>query len=126
MSNWSGLKQRVLDDVIKRLDTLGVQYRVIGQDGTSYGTWSDAKVETKTVTKYRTGNRYPYGALKRHALAYMEPLQPGDECEIPLENFDVDSLHSSVASWAIRLWGMGNYVSARDKDTCVIRVLRIQ
>lgn len=126
MSNWSGLKQRALEDVIKRLDTLGVQYRVIGHDGTSYGTWSDAKVETKTVTKYRTGNRYPYGVLKRHVNLYMESMQPGDECEIPCADFDVAALHSSVASWAIRLWGTGNYITTRDRDACVIRVLRVQ
>ena len=126
MSNWSTLKQKGLSDIIKRLDALGVEYRVIAPDGTSHGTWTDAKVKTKVVTKHRTGNRYAHGSLKNHVLPYMQPMQPGDECEIPLAHFAVVSLHSSVASWAIRLWGLGNYITSRDNDAGVIRVLRVQ
>lgn len=126
MSNWSTLKQKGLSDIIKRLDALGVEYRVTAPDGASYGAWTDARVETKTITKYRTGNRYAYGSLKTHVLPYMEPMQPGDECEIPMAHFEVQALHSSIASWAIRLWGVKNYVSGRDLDAGVIRVLRVQ
>ena len=37
MTEWTELKNRVLIDALKRIDSLGVQYKIITPDGKEYG-----------------------------------------------------------------------------------------
>ena len=46
MNDWTPLKQKVLLDTLKRVDALGVQYKVIAPDGSEYGTLNAAAVKT--------------------------------------------------------------------------------
>jgi len=53
----------------------------------------------------------------------MEGLAIGDSVLVPMQNWPLDALHSSVANQAGRLFGPGAYISARVPTG--IEVLRI-
>jgi hypothetical protein len=124
MTEWTELKQRVLLDALKRIDNLGVQYKIIAPDGAEYGTLVVAAPVLEKVRK-RAPHKYPHNALRDYVLGYMTPMVPGDEVFVPVGDFDLKSVQSSVSSRAGQMWGAGNYVTSRDLTRCGVSLLRV-
>lgn len=124
MTEWTELKNRVLVDALKRIDSLGVQYKIIAPDGKEYGTLV-AVVPTPEKVRKRAPHKYAHNALRDYVLGYITSMAPGDEVFIPVGDFDVKSVQSSVSSRAGQLWGFGNYVTSRDLTRNGITLLRV-
>ena len=124
MTEWTELKNRVLIDALKRIDSLGVQYKIIAPDGKEYGTLVVAAPVPEKVRK-RAPHKYPHNALRDYVLGYITTMGPGDEVIIPVGDFDLKSLQSSVSSRAGQMWGAGNYLTTRDTMRNSIEVLRV-
>jgi hypothetical protein len=124
MTEWTELKNRVLIDALKRIDSLGVQYKIIAPDGKEYGTLVVAAPVPEKVRK-RAPHKYPHNALRDYVLGYITTMGPGDEVIIPVGDFDLKSLQSSVSSRAGQMWGAGNYLTTRDPIRNGVEVLRV-
>ena len=126
MTEWTELKNRVLVDALKRIDSLGVQYKIIAPDGTEYGTLvAFVPTPKKEQTRKRAPHKYPRNALRDYVTPYLYTMVPGDEVFIPFGAFDVEALQSTVASRAFHMWGAGNYVTSRDLTRCGVSLLRV-
>lgn len=124
MTEWTELKNRVLIDALKRIDSLGVQYKIIAPNGMEYGTLVVAAPVPEKVRK-RAPHKYPHNALRDYVLSYITTMGPGDEVLIPVGDFDLKSLQSSVSSRAGQMWGAGNYLTTRDPLRNGISLLRV-
>lgn len=123
MTEWTELKNRVLVDALKRIDSLGVQYKIIAPDGKEYGTLVAFAPVPKKEPKRKP--RYQRNALRNYVSGFMKAMMPGDEVFVSVGDFDIESLQSSVASFAFVTWGAGNYVTARDLIRNGVTVLRV-
>ena len=70
-------------------------------------------------------HKYAHNALRDYVLGYITSMAPGDEVFIPVGDFDVKSIQSSVSSRAGQMWGVGNYVTSRDLTRNGITLLRV-
>lgn len=124
MTEWTELKQRVLIDALKRIDSLGVQYKIIAPDGKEYGTLVVAVPAPEKVRK-RAPSKYPFNALKNYVMPFLDPMGPGDQVFIPVGDFDLKTVQSSVSSRAHKKWGSGNYLTTRDALRNGVEILRV-
>jgi len=124
MTEWTELKNRVLVDALKRIDSLGVQYKIIAPDGREYGTLV-VVVPTPEKVRKRKAHKYAHKALKNYVMPFLTPMAPGDEVFVPVGDFDLKSVQSSVSSHAGQIWGASNYVTARDFVRNGVNLLRV-
>lgn len=124
MTEWTELKQRVLIDALKRIDNLGVQYKIIAPDGAEYGTLV-AVQPTPEKERKRQPPKYERNALRNHVLGFIGTMNPGDEVFVPVGDFDVKAVQSSLSSRAGTLWGEGNYLTSRDSKRSGVTILRV-
>ena len=123
MTEWTELKNRVLIDALKRIDNLGVQYKIIAPDGKEYGTLVVAAPVPEKVRR-RGPRLYPFNTLKRYVMPFLESVPPGEQVFIPAGKFDIDRLQSSASSRAHEAWGKGNYRTTKNTVRNGIEVLR--
>lgn len=124
MTEWTELKQRALLDAIKRIDNLGVQYKIIAPDGTEHGALVAVVPTPEKVRKHRP-RKYPHKALNNYINPFLETLTaPGKQVFIPLDIFDADAVQSTASSLAGKKWGKGNYRTSRDVLRKGVDVLR--
>ena len=121
MNDWTPLKQKVLLDTLKRVDALGVQYKVIAPDGSEYGALSAVAAKTRKRAK----PRYQRGAVKQYVESFLVGMQPGDEVIVPVDQYDMTAIQSALASYGHKQWGAGGYITARDHKANAGRILRL-
>jgi hypothetical protein len=121
MADWSELKEKVLFDCVKRLDSLGLQYAIIRTNGEKIGSLNVTELQEKK----RGPNRYGPKELKNYVSPVLMGMNVGEEATIPCGKFDVKALHSSITAHASSIWGNGSYASSRSKDNDSILILRV-
>jgi hypothetical protein len=123
MTEWSNLKQKIIIDVTKRLDALGVPYKII-TPVSEHGTLT--VVQPKPVKTGKRGpDRFPRYSMLNYFMPYVQNLKPGDEVFIPSDKFGYKSLQSGVSSWCARNMGEGSIVTMRDTVKDGVSVLRV-
>lgn len=123
MTEWTDLKQRVIFDIVKRLDALGVPYKIITPAG-EHGTLT--VVQPKPVKTGKRGpDKFPRHSMLNYFMPYIKDLNPGDEVFIPSDKFGYKALQSGISSWCVRNMGEGSIVTMRDKVKDGVSVLRI-
>jgi len=126
MTEWTELKQRVLLDALKRIDNLGVQYKIIAPDGAEYGTLVAVQPKVKPVkARVRRSPKYAQGELKTYISPFVDELQPGKEVFVPIDKYDVEAIQSALAGYGFKYWGGGNYVTERDWSRSGVTILRV-
>ena len=121
MTDWSELKEKVLLDCVKRLNSLGLDYAIIRTNGERIGTLNIAQ----KVEKKRKPNKYAPMELRNYIIPTLKDMNVGDEAKIPVGKFDVRSLQSSITSYASSIWGNGSYASSRTENNESILILRL-
>lgn len=113
------VKTIALNRAIALLGSLGAQYKIILPDGAGeYGT-------LEVAAPSKPGAKYGYGVLREYVKLHMDSMKPGDVKAVPVDGFDFDSIQSSVANYAHKVWGHGSIVSTRQKALNVVEVLRV-
>jgi len=126
MTEWTELKQRVLLDALKRIDNLGVQYKIIAPDGAEYGTLVAVQPKVKPVKeRKRKSPKYAVGELKTYISSFVADLQPGNEVFVPVDKYDIQAIQSALAGHGFKYWGGGNYVTERDWSRNGVTILRV-
>ena len=77
------LHAKALSNAVKLLNAIGAKYAIVDSDGVKHG---DLEVITK---KKRAPAKYPYGAIRKHVVPYLSPLQVNQTIRIPLHTYDI-------------------------------------
>ena len=123
MTEWSELKEKVLLDCVKRLESLGLQYAIIRTNGEKVGSLD--VTQPKGEKKRRGPNKYGPRELKNYVTPILMEMKIGDEASIPRGKFDLKSINSSVTSTASHMWGKKSYVSSTSKENETVSILRV-
>lgn len=108
---------KALEQAIKTLDALGLNYAVEGFNGEILGNLEVAKKKTKA-------DYAPKGTYKNVILPHIATMTVGDVAVIPAGAFDISTFQSRVAATANHLWGSGSYKTAVVGNT--VEILRVQ
>lgn len=122
----ANIKQITLDRTLKTLAALGAEYIVKDSEGNmhSLGDLILATAPAEPKRKPRSG--LPHGDLSKHIAAHVDNMAVGDVVCVPMyANGNMKSLHSTVSSYTLRLWGVGNSTTHKDADANCIEVMRI-
>lgn len=121
--------QTLLDRAVSTLqamkDKAGIDFVVISEKyDIQVGTIDPTKL-VKLSKRQRTHSKLPRGTLTSYLIPFMDNLQRDDLTVIPVKDFAIDSLQSSIASRATNLWGKGTYTALRTKDGKAVELWRL-
>jgi hypothetical protein len=112
------IEQKTLSRVLTLLDTLGFPYAIIDGDGVKHGGLEIA------VASNKKERRYPHGAPTRYVRQWMDNME-GNLLEIPVGDFDIDTIQSLACSEAGERWGQGSYTTTRTSDNQTLQLMRL-
>ena len=96
------IKTKTIENVVKILRALNVQYKIITEDGTEYG-------ELVVATQKKKRDRlFPHGHYSTYVYPYLQQLNVGEVAQVPINDYDRIGLSRAVSSCGIRLWGIGS------------------
>ena len=122
----SNIKQLTLDKTLKTLAALGVEYIIKDREGNMHSLGALTLAEPAPEKKRKPRSGIPYGALSKHISTYVDDMKIGDVTCVPLyAGGNMKSLHSTVSSYTLRLWGPGNSTTHRDATNNCVEVMRI-
>lgn len=83
----------------------------------------------KTLFKPKRGKRVrsklPLGTLINYYTPFIQGMQPDQLVQIPVQDFDIESLQASVISKAGAMWGRGTVTCVQSKDKTMVEVWRL-
>lgn len=115
------IQRKLLRTTLSMLDAAGAQYKIIFPDGESFGT---LLVVEKKIPKRKVRSLHPRGALRDYFLPFTTDMQVGDVRQIPVGEYEIESLRSSMAAWANTTWGKGSAITLMDRKTRVLEIMR--
>ena len=122
----ANIKQLTLDRTLKTLAALGAEYIVKDSDGGMHMLGDLILGAAPAEPKRTPRSGVPHGALTKHISVYVDTMQVGDVACVPMyEGGNMKSLHSTVSSYTLRLWGAGNSTTHKDIDANCVEVMRI-
>ena len=122
----ANIKQLTLDRTLKTLAALGAEYIVKDSDGGMHMLGNLILATAPAVPKRKHRSGLPHGDLTKHISVYVDTMQVGDVACVPMyEGGNMKSLHSTVSSYTLRLWGSGNSTTHKDTDANCVEVMRI-
>ena len=122
----SNIKQITLDRTLQTLKALGAEYIIKDSDGNMH-TRGDLTLATAPLPgKRMPRSGVPHGALSRHIAVHVDKMQVGDVVCVPMyAEGNMKSLHSTVSSYTLKKWGVGNATTHRDADANCVEVMRL-
>jgi hypothetical protein len=109
------IKTKTLQQAMKMLDALKVQYKIIDEDGNVY----DKLIEKKQKSSIPRGDRRSY------VLKFIENMDIGDVVEFPAGPYKIEELRSNAISWFNGTHGTGSCTSTVNKEKNTCEILRI-
>ena len=111
------IELKTLNSAIRLLNAIKCSYAIIDTDGNKHGTLeiAEKKIERK----------YPYGSITKHVRQYLKELDVGDYLEIPIANFDFETIQSVGCSLFHQSWGKGNYTTCGVNENTALQVMRL-
>ena len=111
----SNIQEIALKKALVLLKASGCTYHVVDMDGEEYGEPIHEK--KKRLFKYK------YGAVRTYLKPYIENLQEGQVVEVPIGEFNIDSVQSGLASYMAAMYGMGQYITTRSDDGQFVQMI---
>lgn len=116
-------KQTAVRRAIALLDAVGASYCVITDDGKRYGA---LEVVTPRPAKAATEKRDFFSYTNQ----FLASLKEGETVNVPVlpdHPWTVSELQSNIASYSVRHWGKGNFVTCivREPEGEYVEVLRV-
>jgi hypothetical protein len=122
----ANIKQITLDRTLKTLAALGAEYIVKDSDGGMHMLGNLILATAPAMPKRKPRSGLPHGDLTKHISVYVDAMQVGDVACVPMyEGGNMKSLHSTVSSYTVRLWGSGNSTTHKNVDANCVEVMRI-
>lgn len=101
------------------LMNMGCKVAVLTPDGKLLGNAEFKNFSAKTH-KIR---EFSWGAILNHARPFIEDLQAGQSVMIPLHEFPMKSMSSTVTSYCTRKWGHESYTTRQHEGA--LQILRL-
>lgn len=89
------------------------------------GTIDLKKLLVKPKRAKRIRSKLPLGTLTNYYMPYIQEMQPDELVQIPVLDFDIESLQAGVISKAGSMWGRGTVTCMQSKDKTMIEVWRL-
>lgn len=113
------IQQQTFKKALAYLDAVGATYAVIDSSGEKHGT-----LEVIEPKKRKKSER-PYGELSKFAIKWVGHMEIGDVVEVPVEEYDPETVRGAITSWACNNWGKGKLTTAYNKETKKLEALRV-
>ena len=114
----NNLERASLPKIISMLNACKVQFAIVDSSGIKHGSLNIVP------PKSRRPLNYPMGTLTNHFAPYIENLKADQAAEVPCNDFEAESIRSSIAAWTNKRWGNGACSTMIDKDTNIVLVFR--
>lgn len=122
----ANIKQITLDRALKTLQVLGAEYIVKDSEGNMHTLGDLILGAAPAEPKRKPRSGLPHGALSKYINQYVDTLQVGEVACVPMyEGGNMKSLHSTLSSYTLKLWGTGNSTTHKDADNNCIEVMRL-
>ena len=113
------IQLKELQRVIKFIEALGCQYKIIAQDGQEFG-----KLDTKPA-RVRGPRKHAYGELTSFYRPQIDlNAQVGSVQEISIGKYKSEDIRAGVCSMLSREWGKETYTTSLNAKNQTIELLR--
>lgn len=116
----NNVEKITLQRAISMLKSCKFLYAIVDSDGNKHG---DLEVVHKSRKK-RGPLHYPMGTLRNHYLPFIKHMTDDSVSEVPIEDFDMETLRSSLCAYMSTNWGKGSYSTTIDRENNSIIVHR--
>lgn len=117
--NQMSLEDGAINKYAQILINMGCKVAVLTPDGKTLG---NAELKNLSVKTHKI-REFSWGAILAHARPFIEDMKAGETVMIPLGEFPMKSLSSTVSSYCTRKWGHETYTT-RQHDNA-LQVLRL-
>jgi hypothetical protein len=122
----SNIKQITLNKTLQTLKALGAEYIIKDSEGNTHTHGTLALAEPAPEKKRLPRSGVPHGALSGHIRNHVDSMQVGDVVCVPMYlGGNMKSLHSTVSSYTLKMWGVGNSTTHKDPANNCIEVMRL-
>jgi hypothetical protein len=120
------IKRITLDRALKTLAALGAEYIIKDSEGNMHSLGNLTLGAPPAEPKRRPRSGLPHGNLSKYISGYVDTMQVGDVVCVPMyEGGNMKSLHSTVSSYTLKMWGVGNNTTHRDATNNCVEVMRL-
>lgn len=116
----NNVEKITLQRAISMLKSCNFMYAIVDSDGNKHGM---LEVNHKNRKK-RGPLTYPMGTLRNHYLPFIKNMTDDSVGEVPIDDFDMETLRSSLCAYMSTHWGKGSYSTTIDRDNNSIIVHR--
>lgn len=113
------LEDGAINKYVQILINMGCKVAVLTSNGES---WGNAELKNYSQ-KTHTIREFSWGSILAHARPFIENLKAGESAKIPLKEFPMKSLSSTVSSYCVRKWGAETFTTRQHDDG--LQVLRL-
>lgn len=117
--NQMSLEDGAINKYVQILTNMGCKIAVLTPDGKTLG---NAELKNLSVKTHRI-REFTWGSILAHARPFIEDLKAGESVHIPLGEFPMKSMSSTVSSYCTRKWGHETYMTRQHETT--LQVLRL-
>ena len=104
----------------------GVEFLIYSpKHGIQEGTIQPPKMPKGSTKKTRVRSYLPLGTLINYYLPLIENMQPDELIQIPVLDFNIESLQSSIVSKGGQMWGRGTVTCVQSPDKKTVEVWRL-
>lgn len=116
----NNVEKITLQRAISMLKSCNFMYAIVDSDGNKHGT-----LEVNHKNRKKRGPLvYPMGTLRNHYLPFIKNMTDDSVGEVPIDDFDMETLRSSLCAYMSTHWGKGSYSTTIDRDNNSIIVHR--
>lgn len=114
------IEKNVLAKVNHVLQSLGLKYAIVDSDGNKHGELN--VTQEKKVKRRRSV--FPLGELRDHIMPHLKSILINTTKRVPCGKYPVESVRSSISSYATQMWGAGMYKTHVGADKTFVEVSR--
>lgn len=114
----SNIKALALDRLVKQLENLGCQFKIIAEDGTEFGTLEvQPPKRSSPRLDIRGETNYP---------DLLKDLAVGDAAFVPAGTAPLNKVQSVCCGFMSATYGNGSYMTVQHPDRNGVEVLRLE
>lgn len=117
----SQVSEMAITRALALLKSANVQFKIITPEGVEYG---ELEVVQPKERKRQKG-LYEYGELNQYFMPFVEKMKPGEQVNVPFDKYECERLRGALSAWLVKHWGKGNSITAVNRESKVVEVLRV-
>lgn len=115
----SQVKSKALEQAIKILDALKLEYVIFDSEGNKHG---ELEVAEK---KKRSESEFPRGEIRQYFLPFIKDMGVGDVVEVDAGHYGLERVRGGICSWFLGKYGPSACTTTIKHSKNSVEVLRI-